>query len=73
MNAKQKRIPHVPAAAEVITAPPSGSSLDRASPRNATKPVTLESLTSQNEDIKDHLPIMVEWLETLDERTANDD
>lgn len=73
MSAKRKRIPHVPGFGEVINASAEDSSLDPTPSSNAKKPVTFASLASELEDIKDQIAIMVEWLQTLDERTADED
>ncbi len=72
MTAKRQRISHVPGFAEVIDEPSPDSSLDRITPRNATEPVTLEILAGDLEDIKIQIAIFVEWLQTLDERAADD-
>lgn len=73
MSAKRQGIPHVPAFTEVIPVSPPSSSPHSTSPRNAGEPVTLAGLASQVEEIKDQVAIMVEWLRTLDERTADED
>lgn len=73
MSAKRQRIPHVPGFTEVTPVSPPSSSPDRTTLDNATEPVTLASLASRIEDIKAQIAIMVEWLQTLDERTADDD
>ncbi len=72
MSAKRQRIPHVPAFTEVIDAPSSSSSLARTTLDNATEPVTLATLAGDIEGIKDQIAIMVEWLETLDERLTSE-
>lgn len=73
MSAKRRVDTHVPRITEVINASADDSSPTRIPSKNATEPVTLASLASDLEGIKAQIAIMVEWLQTLDERTAIDD
>ena len=73
MSAKRRVDTHVPRITEVINASADDSSHPRIPSKNATEPVTLASLASDLEDVKGQIAIMVEWLETLDERTGNED
>lgn len=71
MTTKRKRISHVPEMGKVITEPSIPSSLDRAAARTATEPVTLDTLAGDLENLKTQIAIMVEWLQSLDERAAS--
>ncbi len=73
MSPKRRVDTHVPRIAEVINASAEDSSHPRIPSRNATEHVTLASLASDLEGIKGQIAIMVEWLQTLDERTGNED
>jgi hypothetical protein len=46
---------------------------DPASLDNATESVTLETLAADIDDLKAQLAIIVEWLETLEQRLGDED
>ncbi len=73
MSPKRRVDTHVPRITEVITEPLLPSTLERTAARTAKKPVTLESLADDLENLKTQIAIMVEWLQNLDERTASGD
>lgn len=70
---KKQRITHVPDKVEVTRASQLGSSASPATPDDATEPVTLATLAGDIAELRLEVGVIVEWLETFEQRLADED
>jgi hypothetical protein len=73
MSDKKQRGIHVSARSEEIIAPPSSSSDDPATLDDVTESVMLASLAGEVAELRLAVAIIVEWLQTFEQRLADED